>query len=290
VAIILMNKPENSLGIHAPLIVIMLFQIAALFCRSFLQRELTTAGFEQEFAKNLSYLVVPVIELALLWPILKQNRKALLILLRIPPRWPRIFLSAVLLGLLARFCGWSVLITATAFGGFDFSPPGQGNGPWIWFACPPPPMLFLGLLVTVVLIPPGEEIINRGLIFGQIARRDRSRNRSRSRAVITSAALFAILHNPEGMAAAFAIGIMLAIQTCQTGSLLPSIVTHGTYNLLRIVDWYCMHVVWNPEMRTNTSTAVGVGSMVLGTLAFGFAIWVTVRSGSERITRPDPGQ
>ena len=189
-----------------------------------------------------------------------------------------------LLGLLARLGGWSVLITATAFGGFEFSPPGQGNGPWLWFACPPLPMLLLGLLVTVVLIPPGEEIINRGLIFGQIARRNRSR------AVITSAALFAILHNPEGMAAAFAIGILLAIQTFQTGSILPSIVTHATYNFLRVVDWYCMHAVWNPEIRTNTSTAVGAGSMVVGALAFGVAIWISVRSGSERITRPDPNQ
>jgi len=284
VATILMNKQETSLGIHAPLIVIMLFQIAALFCRSFLQMELTTAGFEQEFAKNLSYLVVPVIEIALLWPILKQNRKALLILLRLPARWPRIFLRAALLGLLARLSGWSVLITATAFGWFDFSPPGQGNGPWLWFACPPPPMLLLGLLVTVVLIPPGEEIINRGLILGQIARRNRNG------AVVTSAALFAILHNPEGMAAAFAIGIMLAIQTFRTGSLLPSMVTHATYNFLRVVDWYCLHPVWNPEIQTNASTAVGAGSMVVGALAFGVAIWICVRSGSERLTRPDPNQ
>jgi membrane protease YdiL (CAAX protease family) len=269
-------------SIDAPVTVIMLFQVAALFGRSFLQGELTDRGFEREFARNLSYLVVPLLELLLLWPILRANRLSLHRLFRIPAAWPALLLRAAFLGLLARLCGWSVLIASTAFGWFDYAQPGTGNGPEFWFACPPPGALLLGLVVTVVLIPVGEEIINRGLIFGSM------RTCNRNYAIFVSAGLFAILHSPQAMAAAFGMGILLAIQTDRSGSLWPAIVTHATYNFLRVVDWYCLYGIWNPEALSNTTVAVGTAAIAVGLVAFVLAIRLLAHTGSGQVTHPDP--
>ncbi len=246
----------------------MLFQLAALFARSFLQGKLTSAGWDNEVAKNLSYLVVPAIEFILMWPILWQNKTAIVELFPAPNSWARMINTAIALGLAVRLCAWSVLISATAFGWFDYAPPGQARGPTIWFACPPAPALILAVVVTAILIPVGEEVINRGLIVGAMIRKNRNR------AMAVSAILFAVLHEPLGAPAAFCSGILLAIQTVRSQSLLPSIITHATYNLLRVMDWFCLHGIWNPGSINSGIRLVGVAAIFTGLLSLGTALWL----------------
>ena len=277
-----MNKECSFPRIHAPIAALLLFQIAALFARSFLQVILTDAGYDSEVARNLSYLVVPIIEVALMWPIAMQNRQALRTLLRVPRHWFGMIVMAMLLGLAARLCGWSILISATSFGWFGFSSPGQGDGPMFWIDCPAPSALILSVLVTAALIPLGEELINRGLILGTLIKNNRSR------AVVVSAGLFAVLHVPAGIPAAFCIGILLAIQTCRYQSLVPSIITHATYNLLRILDWFCLHGIWNPEQMTDNTRNIGIASLIVAALSLTIAVWLSACTGPGRFFCPGP--
>ena len=88
--------------ICASIIVIMLFQVAALFTRQYLNRELVGTGLKENIAKDLSYLVVPIILLVLMWPILSKNKVPLRRLLRRPKSWPKMILAAIGLGIALR--------------------------------------------------------------------------------------------------------------------------------------------------------------------------------------------
>jgi membrane protease YdiL (CAAX protease family) len=246
----------------------MLFQVAALLIRSMLQGHLISVGFEADVEKNLSSLIVPAIEVILFWPMLRHNKSALLKLIRLPDRTLPLVGTAIFIGVAARLAYWGAVIANMALGWLGFAKPGMNTGPLFWFACPPPTALTLGLLVMVVLTPISEEIINRGLIFGAIVKRNRSV------AVIVSAFLFAILHNPQGIPAAFVIGILLALQTLNSRSLLPAIVTHATYNLIAILDWHCFHGIWNPEFVTAQLSLVGAAAIVVGSASLAMAFWL----------------
>ncbi|MFT5501542.1 MAG: membrane protease YdiL (CAAX protease family), partial [Woeseiaceae bacterium] len=249
--------------------------------RSMLQGHLIAAGFEAEFAKNLSFLVVPVIEVILFWPVLRHNKHALLKLFRPASLNPHILLAAFCIGLATRITYWGALIATAAFDWLGYAEPGTNAGPLFWFACPPPAALILSLLVLAVLTPISEEIINRGLILGALSRR------KPIVAVVVSALLFAILHDPQGIPAAFVIGMLLALQTLNSRSLLPSMVTHASYNSLRILDWDCFHGIWNPEFVTAGSRLVGTAAIVVGSASLAVAFWLALRiKGQGKLAAP----
>jgi membrane protease YdiL (CAAX protease family) len=81
--------------------------------------------------------------------------------------------------------------------------------------------------VALVIIPPiAEEMLFRGLILREFARRYSTRH-----AIFGSAALFALFHlNPWQAVVAFPIGILAAWLVLRTGSIIPGIVLHAALN------------------------------------------------------------
>jgi membrane protease YdiL (CAAX protease family) len=81
--------------------------------------------------------------------------------------------------------------------------------------------------VALVVIPPiAEEMLFRGLIFHEFARRYSTRH-----AIFGSAALFALFHlNPWQAVVAFPIGVLAAWLALRTGSIIPGMVLHAALN------------------------------------------------------------
>jgi membrane protease YdiL (CAAX protease family) len=91
------------------------------------------------------------------------------------------------------------------------------------------PLALGGLFVLIcVLAPLVEETIFRGFIFAGLRQQ-----LTLAPAVVTSAALFALLHaNPEAMLPIGLIGVVLAVLYEQTRSLWPGIICHALNNTL----------------------------------------------------------
>jgi membrane protease YdiL (CAAX protease family) len=92
-----------------------------------------------------------------------------------------------------------------------------------------PAAVGLTILDTVVLTPVFEEIVFRGLLFATLRRRFGA-----GTAAVLSAAIFAVAHGYGvlGFAAVFWSGLLWAWAYERTGSLLPSIASHATDNLI----------------------------------------------------------
>lgn len=268
--------------IRASIVVIMLFQVAALFARSYLQIELVEFGFDTTVAKHLSYFVVPVILLALMAPILWQNKNYLLGLFCRPESWPKMLMACVTLGLSLRVAWWATMFAASLFGWFDKAAPGQGSDLSFYVACPPTYVFLLAVVVMAILTPMEEEIVHRGLILGALSRKDPRV------AVAISALLFAVVHNQSGMPNAFIMGLFLAIQLIRYRTLWAPIITHGAYNLLTILDWDCLHVTWLPSEPAAGTIFFGAMVMLVDLACLTVAIWIVayVRAGAEQSPRP----
>ena len=81
-------------------------------------------------------------------------------------------------------------------------------------------------IALVVIAPVAEEMLFRGLIFREFARRY-----SMNHAIFGSAALFGLFHlNPWQIVVAFPIGVIAAWLVLKTGSIIPGIVLHAALN------------------------------------------------------------
>lgn len=89
-------------------------------------------------------------------------------------------------------------------------------------------MLLIGALVVLV-VPIVEEFIFRGLIF-----RGFRRSLGLTASVISSAALFAIVHPPASVIPVFGLGIVTALVYERTQLLIGTMVAHAVYNALII--------------------------------------------------------
>lgn len=271
--------------IRASIAVIMLFQVAALFSRQYFMRELLGTGFDPTIAKHLSYLIVPVILLVLLWPTLRQNKNPLRRLFRRPQSWPKIIMAGVGLGftlLLARYTG---VFALTSFGLLDTAPPGQAIDFSYYFACPTTTVLLLALFATSIATPLTEEIINRGLILGALS------NRDPRIAVVTSAVMFAILHEPSAMPSAFVFGLFVGVQLLRSGSLWAPIIAHSTANLIITLKVQCLQASWLPEESAATPIIFGSAMMMLAVVSIAVAIWIVaaiiIRPGADHLLQTD---
>jgi membrane protease YdiL (CAAX protease family) len=82
------------------------------------------------------------------------------------------------------------------------------------------------LLAIVIIGPIAEEMLFRGVIFREFARRY-----SPAHAVVGSAGLFALFHlNPWQAAVALPVGLVSAWLVLKTGSIIPGIVLHASLN------------------------------------------------------------
>jgi membrane protease YdiL (CAAX protease family) len=219
---------------------IMVFQVCALFSRSALDAALVRHGSDRAFAGDLSYLIVPPILVLLMYPYLEQHRHALTRLM-----WPRRLTlrlcgSALLLGVIMRTTYWAVLTVLMWTGVVRNEDPAAIAGPYLDFACPPPEVLALSLFVMAFLTPIAEEVINRGFLLHALL------PRGTCFSIVASACLFAIMHRPDSYVVTLLIGIFLAVQMLNAGTLWAPILAHAAYNAAAILDWECLQIVWNP--------------------------------------------
>jgi len=222
-------------------IAVLIAMVAALFARSWLQVALLQDGYEQLYAADLSWLVVPPVLVVLLLPVLTKDRQFLKQQFRRTDLDLHVVLTAVAIGVLLRMSWWSQLVAGISFGIYQSEDPFAVAGPVFSFACPPPPVLFLGLFVMAVMVPLVEELTHRAYVqtalnrFGPIV------------AVAGSAVVFTVLHKPGGWEFVFVGGIVFGTQYLLTGSLWSSLITHATVNGLAQLDWRCLNGQWNPH-------------------------------------------
>jgi membrane protease YdiL (CAAX protease family) len=161
-----------------------------------------------------------------------------------------LLLGALLLGLSLRATYWALLTVLMWTGIVGNADPNAIAGPILGFACPPLPVLVLSFLTMSLLVPLVEEVVNRGLLLHTLL------PMGFTVSVAGSAFLFALAHQPGTYIAAFATGILLAIQTLNARTLWAPLVTHGTYNLAATIDWDCFRIIWNPPASDPALAAV----------------------------------
>lgn len=247
-----MTQPRT---IRAPIVAIIIFLVAALFARSFLQLKLQGLGYNIIFAKDLSYLVVPPILAVLMYPIFKQHWKFLRSLYQPKHLTLRLVIAAVAVGILMRIAWWSQLIIRISFGFMPDADPLPIAGPSFSFGCPPAHIILLGIFVMAVLVPIIEEVIDRGLIQSSFA------HRGRTQAVLISALIFTVFHPPANFVTTYIAGVILGIQFWNSGTLWFSTITHATYNGLVQLDWRCVTGNWNPPATDLPLYLPGIISM-----------------------------
>lgn len=227
---------------HISVLAIMLFQVCALFARSALDISLVKRGMDRAIANDISYLVVPPMLAAFMYPYLRRHWDALQSLFRLQAMTLRLFVLALVLGLLLRVTYWAVLTVLIWAGVIGNDESGVVAGPLLGFQCPPLPVLTLSVLTMSFFVPVVEEIVNRGFLLHALL------PRGFVTSIILSALLFAVAHKPGTYAVAFSIGVLLAVQALNARTLWAPLVTHSTYNFAAIIDWECFRLIWNPPL------------------------------------------
>ena len=258
--------------VRASVAVIMLFMVAAFFARSWLRIYLTRSGYASALALDLSFFVVLPITGVLMWPIMREHVAAMRHWFRPPASWCRLIAYSVLLGVILRITVRAGLAAGVAFGWFHSSDFPTVATAQFWFSCPPPQVLVLATLVRAVLTPLLEEFIHRGFIFHALL------SRGKVLAIILSAVLFGVMHNPQAIFVAFLIGLLLAVMTLNLRTLWGPIIVHATYNLAAIFDWDCLHAAWNPAETTPRIAAIGFVASLTMLTCIALLVWL-VRAG-----------
>lgn len=252
-------------------VTIMLFQVAALFTRSRLELSLVADGMSQAVAKDLSYLVVPPILLVLMSPYLKRCKPELLRLFRRSAVTWRLVLLSLALGLTLRLVHWSASTLLIRIGIRANENPNAIIGPLIGFDCPSPPVLMLSLGVIAMLIPIIEETINRGFILHALS------PHGLVLSIGLSAALFAIMHPPSSYFIVFLFGVLVAIQTLNSGTLWGAVVAHAAFNAAVVFDSECFRMIWNPPTSDPTLTMLALIAAPVTVLGTCLAVYIVTR-------------
>lgn len=222
----------------------MLFLVSSLIIRSFAQVQMVENGIEAVAAKHLSALVGFVALGILMWPVMIKVWPAVRNQFRKPESWTRMILASSGLGCVLWLGQMLVLAAVTPLdwiGDGQFSYP---SSPTYTFGCSNPIVLLLAIPVMSLLTPLIEEIINRGLILNALV------PKGRNRAIVISAALFALQHQPASYLYAFVFGIIVAIQMLHYRTLWAVIITHGVANILGVVSKNCVDGYWLPGKIT----------------------------------------
>lgn len=260
----------------------MLFMVAALFSRSALQLYLQRAGNESSVAADISYFVMLPIVVILMWPILRENGPAMRCWFRPPASWPALIAYSVVLGVLLRIIYWACITAGGAFGWlYDPNFPPRET-PQFSFVCPTAPVLTLAVIARAILTPLFEELIHRGYIFHALL------PRGEILAIVLSAVFFGLLHHVQTIITAFLIGLILAILTLKLRTLWGPIIVHATYNLATIIDWDCLHAIWNPVVSTPRRTVIAYVASAALFVCVATLLWLLrqARTGTQFAPRP----
>jgi membrane protease YdiL (CAAX protease family) len=251
------------------ILAIMLFQVCALFARSALELFLVDDGSDRAVANDLSYLVVPPILAALLYPYLREHRHALASLLRPCRLTLRLCCLSILLGFSMRVTYWAILTVLIWLGLIRNDDPGAIVGPVLGFACPPFLVLALSFFVVALLVPIVEEVINRGFLLHALL------PKGTLVSVGVSACLFAVAHRTDTYLVALVAGLFLGVQALNSRTLWAPLLAHAAYNASAIFHWDCFQIIWNPppsDPGLAAVTRVAAPIAILGTLTCCFLV------------------
>lgn len=253
-----MSKAIRSLAV--PVTAIVLFQVCALFARSYYQVQLLADGVPKLTAKDVSYLLVPVILLVLCYPVLRDHRQFLRSLFNLDDLSIGLMIRGVLTGTLifvAFSYSYLAIHALQQLGQPIFLHEEQS-----WFRhCNPETSLVFGLGIGALITPLVEEVLNRGLILPGLLRF------GTFKAVVIGAILFAMLHRPEGLVTAFVFGLYAGVQFLRAGHLWLSTVTHGSYNFIVVANAHCDVALRAPTNLLTTSTELFLVALAVVALA-----------------------
>lgn len=227
-------------GIRGSISLIMLFQVSALMIRSWLQTALTDTGFDVTVAKYSSALAGFLVLGFLMWPVLTKVWPGVRAQFRRPESWGRMIMASTALGILLWIGQMLALLIVAAIKWGDAGFVSYASWPVYQVSCRNVSILLLSIPVMSLFTPLIEETINRGLVFQILLRK------GPVPAVMGSAFLFAVLHEPSGMPNAFVFGVFAAVQLLHYRSLWAVTITHGVANLLVESGRICLNGYWLP--------------------------------------------
>lgn len=268
-----------------PIATIMLFQVAALVARSFVEQNLVQSGYDREFANKSSAIAGFLVLALLLLPLRGTIRAVAGRQFRRPCSWSRLVLLSSLLGVVLWLAQMlTLLLTAP----LAWPPPGTFRAPTLpvyTFSCERPLLLLVAVPVMALMTPMIEEVINRGLLLQALLAR------GQWFAIMASAMLFAILHPPATMPFAWVFGIVAAVQMLHFKTLWAPIISHGTNNLLVVTSQRCVSGSWAPghiEAGLLSPLALIVALLVA---CAALTWWLAARVNAGTVPVPDrPGK
>jgi membrane protease YdiL (CAAX protease family) len=252
------------------LVAVIVATTAALIARAVIGIQLAKLGYDTTLARDLSYLVVPVVLAFLLFPIWSSEKGFIAEQFRLSDLSWRVALSAIAIGVLVRATWWSQLIAGASFGLYGPGDPSLIEGPRFSIQCPAPLVLALGFLVMAFLIPIIEELTHRAYVQTAL------RRRGAIVSIIVSAFAFAIFHTYTSMLFAFLGGLVFGVQYWVAKSLWPSVIAHAMYNGLSQIDWRCLSSQWNPRGDVFPIWLPGITASVLSVACL-FGIFYLLR-------------
>ena len=270
------QSPEFRLSVTTTI----LFLVASLIARSLIDLKMIDAGFTVGTAKHLSALAGFGVLCILLLPALARDWPTFFRLFRRPSSVAKLLILAAALG----FILWlAQMLTLIAIAPLQWPDPQSSSVPlWPTFSivCSNPKSLLLTIPVMAVATPIIEEVVHRGIILRTLLRA------GNTTAVISSAILFAILHEPATMPFAFLFGIFLALQMIRSKNLWAPIITHTVANLLVVISATCVVGQW--RMGATSGTVVNPVTLIaLATvicLIVAWALTTKIKAGANSIT------
>lgn len=265
-----MVRMGPSPSLRTNLLAILVATTAALVARAWIQVELIARGAAKDHAADLSYLVVPLILVVLLYPVWRRHGRFIIGLFHVGQLSLGHVLEAISIGVLLRLAAWSQLIMGVSFGWYRNSDPSAVVGPTFAFDCPAPTVMLLGAAVMVVLVPLIEETINRGLVQSWLE------HYGVGISIIASTLVFTLGHRPSAWHFVFLAGLVFGIQFWQTRTIWCSLISHATVNGLIQVDWRCLHGRWNPpasDIPLWGPGLVSIATFALAVVSIGLLLW-----------------
>ena len=234
---------------------------AALLARAWLRSTLLQHGAPHYLAADLSYLIVPPLLALFLTPILRSRPGLLRALFRVDGLSLILVLTAIMIGLLLRVTWWSQLFAGVALGIYADNEAAQTLPPTFAFECPAASALLLGLVVTMLLVPIVEEIVNRGLLQSFLS------HLGPLLAVPAAACIFALTHRSASWTFVFGAGLVLGVLFWKTRTLWLSLATHASFNGLALFDWRCVQGQWSPPATLLPLWNVAIPGLVTAAVA-----------------------
>lgn len=239
------------------LIAILVSSAAALIAKAWLQTELISRGVATQTAADVAYLMVPLVLMALLFPLWCEERQFLCRQFRHLDLTVALVWRALAIGVLLRLLWWCQLVVGISFGFYTSAGTTAIAGPAFSFQCGSLRSIGLSVLVMMLIVPLIEEVIHRGYVQTAVARY------GAVIAVLVSAMVFAALHRPSGMTFALFAGVVFGTQYWRSRSLWPSLISHATVNGLILIDWRCLSGQWNPGTEHIPLMVPGVSATIL---------------------------